>query len=433
MNGLQSQGVDEVILDRRYRLGRVIARGGMAVVREATHVYLKNQVAVKLMLDDRVGDSRSHERLLREADYLVRARHPNVVSVLDAGECSKHGAYLVMELLQGRPLDGYMTSRTRLGVEDLLPIIEGLADALGNAHGRGILHRDVKPANVMLTPTQTGAPRAVLVDFGVASQRGEDTAPAQPKLTRPGELPGTIEYMAPEFLAGREADLRVDLYGLGVLAFECLTGLVPYPGGFVVYERASVEAQPRATLERAGISSDVSDVIARAISLDPDARFQSAMAFYGALLQAASKLNAPAKTTTDLAAAAAIDVASRRAHTRAPYVAPLRVSTPNGIDVDGRTEDVAEGGILLISQQPFVQGDVVKVRMPLPMTGRLEIIPAIVRWAKPGRLRHATGLAFDEMSERAREEIRQYVTICSRDDRAASPEPPERPGAARDS
>lgn len=414
MNAREIHGSELPMLDRRYTLGRVIAHGGMGIVREATHIYLKTTCAVKLPIESSVGDPRTHERLLREAAYLMQARHPNVVPVFDAGECSTYGAYLVMGLLKGRPLDGYVTSRTRIPLAEMLPILSGLADALTTAHSRGIVHRDIKPGNVVLVPQPDGSTKAVLVDFGIACHASEDAPGTQSKLTKPGELPGTLEYLAPEFLAGREANHRVDLYALGVLVFECLTGLVPYPGGFVAFERASIDAAPQGVLERCGFSKSCAEVVARAIALDPAGRFPSARAFYEALVAAHTEERRISERETAQQVAATADAVSRRAHARAAYVAPLRVTTPNGGDVDGRTEDVAEGGVLLISQQPFVQGDRVMVRIPLPMTGRLETIPAVVRWAKPGRLRHATGLAFDEMSDRARDEIRQYIEICSR-------------------
>lgn len=402
---------DDVLLDRRFQVGRVIAQGGMAVVREATHTYLKTHHAVKLMLPDRLGDPRARERLLREGEYLVRVRHPNVVGILDAGDCPRRGPFLVMELVQGRPLDGFLTSRTRLAIDDLIPIVRGIAEALAASHAAGVIHRDVKPANVMVVPSATGGMRPVLVDFGVASHIAEDAPGQAQKLTKPGEVPGTLEYMAPEFIAGREADERVDLYALGVLAFECLTGLVPYPGGALGHERASREVSPVALLERAGASSRVAQVIGKAIALDPADRHRSTLEFFH-VLEEARRLDAAelAKPKAD----ALPDVTTRRAHVRAPYVAPLRVATPNGGDVDGRTEDIAEGGLLLISQQPFVQGEVVQIRMSLPMSGRLETIAALVRWAKPGRLRHATGLEFQTLSDRAREEIQQYVAISTR-------------------
>lgn len=417
MDDRLGQASDDVLLDRRFQLGRVIAQGGMAVVREATHTYLKTQHAVKLMIPDRLGDPRGRERLLREGEYLVRVRHPNVVGILDAGDCPKRGPFLVMELVAGRPLDGYLTSRTRLSLDDLFPIVRGIAEALGAAHAKGIIHRDVKPANVMIVPLPSGSLRPVLVDFGVASHVAEDAPGNQEKLTKPGEVPGTIEYMAPEFIAGREADARVDLYALGVLAFECLTGLVPYPGGCLTFERSSREVSPIAMLERAGATPRIADVIARAIAIDPGVRQPSTIAFVDELSEARRLDVLDAERPS--VAVDNRDVASRRAHVRAPYVAPLRVSTPNGGDVDGRTEDIAEGGVLLISQQPFVQGETVQVRLALPMSGRMETLTAVVRWAKPGRLRHATGLEFQTMSDRAREEIQQYVSISNRGDASA--------------
>ena len=167
-------------------------------------------------------------RLLREALALSAARHPGVVSALDAGETDDGTPYLVLELLEGRSLEGILAVRRRIGAAEVAWLGMALCEALGSAHRRGIIHRDMKPSNVFVARDEQGREVVKLFDFGVARMPAETNN----KLTQEGALLGTPEYMAPEQLLAREVDGRTDLYALGITLYECLAGVVPFEGNF---------------------------------------------------------------------------------------------------------------------------------------------------------------------------------------------------------
>jgi len=393
-------------LDDRYELGRTISSGGLGLVYEARHVHTGAKVAVKVLRYERANDAGSKQRLLREASFLGSIQHPNVVRVLDAGFCATHGAYLVMDLLVGRPLDGWLASRTRFPLEEAMPILSDVLDAIDAVHVRGIVHRDIKPANVVIVGRREK--HAVLVDFGIASQSGPAVDP-RVRLTRDGVVPGTLEYLAPEVCAGHPATRASDIYAFGVLAFELLTGQVPFTGAAVLRDDAATDPRPRQLLHEYGVPTAIADVLLSCIEIDPRKRLHEASRVDAALDAAMSVGRAPETRREE--PAVTVDVTSRRAHTRATYVTPIRVLQIGGGELDGRTEDIAEGGLLLVTQRPLKVGDVVMLRLPLPMSGRTETIPATVRWVKPGTLRNAIGVAFDSMNDRAREEIGRYVEL----------------------
>jgi serine/threonine protein kinase len=190
--------------DGRYRLEEVVGRGGMAVVWRASDLQLERDVAIKVISDVLAGDERFLARFEREARLAAGLNHPNLVKLFDYS-VEDERPYLVMEYVPG----GTLARGT--SPEDPVQMARDLLDALAHIHAAGILHRDVKPANVLLDAS--GAPR--LTDFGIA--RSED----QTGLTQTGQVLGTLRYIAPEVAAGEPATLRSDLYSLGVLLSEC--------------------------------------------------------------------------------------------------------------------------------------------------------------------------------------------------------------------
>lgn len=396
-------------VDQRYLVGRTIAHHERGLVREAIHSHTGRRVALKLLVPELRDDSRARQRMLREAAFLGSIRHPNVVAIADAGLCGEWGAYIAMENLVGRPLDGWLTSRTRVTLDEARPILDGLLDALSAIHARRIVHRDLKPGNVVLVGGSTLTP--VVVDFGSAVE--VELADGSRRAFEEPDPSTRLEYVAPEILAGRAADPRSDLFSFGVIAFEILTGTLPYAPGEVLVADASLADRVRNGLLDAGLPYAIADVVRTCLAIEPDARFRDAPQTQAAF--AAAYAQAPAAAPSLQAGA------SRRTHVRMPYVTPMRATVLGGTDVDGRTEDIALGGILFVSHAPMQVGDVVMLRLPLPMSGRLETVPSTVRWVRPGRLRNAIGLAFDGLSTRAQEEIERYVAIGngSRDSEAA--------------
>jgi len=209
------------VLDGRYTLRRQIARGGQGAVLEGEHRVTQARVAVKTLIRPALEMAEAHARLILEARILGAVRHPGLVAIHDAGTCEKHGPYLVLEMIEGRPLDGILLTRRKLPVGQAVAIARQLCDALSEVHHHGIVHRDVKPANLLIEATR-GSDRVQLIDFGIATMgAGERPAEASSKLTKAGEILGTIEYMAPEqLMTTGPVDGRADVYAVGVVLYE---------------------------------------------------------------------------------------------------------------------------------------------------------------------------------------------------------------------
>ena len=203
-----------------YRVHKPLGRGGMAAVFLATQESIDREVAIKIMLPELGADSNSGERFIREAKIVARLTHPNIVAIYDVGTAGAYH-YISMELLPGGELKDKIGD-TGLPLPDALRITRQVAAALHYAHGHGYVHRDVKPENVLFRKDGT----AVLSDFGIA--RAHDVAVT--RMTATGAVVGTPYYMSPEQAQGKELDGRSDLYSLGIMFFEMLTGTVPYKG-----------------------------------------------------------------------------------------------------------------------------------------------------------------------------------------------------------
>ncbi|HEY3261646.1 MAG TPA: serine/threonine-protein kinase [Pseudonocardiaceae bacterium] len=210
------------LIAERYRLMRRIAIGGMGEVWEASDTRLARRVAIKVLKAELSGTQEFLHRFRAEARATASLNHPGIAAVHDYGEAAAPDgptdAYLVMELVEGEPLAAMIARRRRLSPERTLDVLEQAGHALQAAHQRGLVHRDVKPANILLTAT--GGVK--LTDFGIA--RAVDAAP----LTRSGMVMGTAHYIAPEQAAGQEAGPASDVYSLGVVGYECLTGHRPF-------------------------------------------------------------------------------------------------------------------------------------------------------------------------------------------------------------
>jgi serine/threonine-protein kinase len=426
-------------VDRRYLLKREIARGGAGAVFEAEHIYTKRSVALKLLVPEQRAAAEPRARLLREALALSAARHPGVVSALDAGETEDGTPYLVLELLEGRSLEGILAVRRRIAMAEVAWLGAAICDALGAAHRHGIIHRDIKPSNVFVARDEQGREVVKVFDFGVARVPSENN-----KLTQDGALLGTPEYMAPEQLLAREVDARTDLYAVGITLYECLAGVVPFEGNFgEVLLKVSTEPLTPIRTKAAEVSSEFAAVIERVLSREPDARFADAQSFAEALRKAA-----PAAAPSSLlgirqgpppipgraaAAVAALPPAadagrgalpgaarplpvppplptSRRRFPRAPYVTPVRIIHGQTV-LEGRSEDLSVGGLLVLAPQAFEQAQLVQVRFALPTTGRVIEIAATARWVKAARVTGAVGLQFSALPADAHDVIERYVTM----------------------
>ncbi len=212
------------LLAERYRLGRRIAVGGMGEVWEATDVRLDRTVAVKVLKPELCGDAEFLHRFRTEARTTASLNHPGIAAVHDYGETAavpdgpKDTAYLVMELVEGEPLAGILARERRMRADRVLDMLEQAGHALQAAHERGLVHRDVKPGNILVTATG----RVKLTDFGIA--KAADAAP----VTRSGMVMGTAHYIAPEQALGGDATPSSDVYSLAVVGWECLQGHRPF-------------------------------------------------------------------------------------------------------------------------------------------------------------------------------------------------------------
>jgi serine/threonine-protein kinase len=258
-------------LSNRYTLTERLAAGGMGEVWAAIDTVLGRTVAVKLLHPALSQESDFVERFRAEARHSAALHHPNIAAVFDYGE-DDGTAYLVMELVVGQPLSRIIAERAPLSAQETIAILIQAAAALDAAHEGGVVHRDVKPANILVTPDGT----AKLTDFGIS--RAVDSVP----LTRTGQVLGTAQYLSPEQALGQRATPSSDVYALGVVGHEMLTGGRPFDTGNVVSTALAHINQPPPPLPDT-VPVGVRDVIAAALSKDPADRPASAAAMAAAL------------------------------------------------------------------------------------------------------------------------------------------------------
>lgn len=257
----------------KYRLIRVLGRGGMGVVYEAEHAMTRRRVAVKVLHAHHKENSDAARRFLNEAQSGGRIQHPNVVEVLDAGEDADGSLYLVLELLSGQDLATQLMRVRRLEVADTLTIIAQVLQALVVAHRQGIIHRDIKPENIFLTRSVTGDTVVKILDFGISKAIGGDQAFA-PSVTQTNTTVGTPHYMSPEQARGeRTIDTRADLWAVGVVMFECLAGKVPFDGETYNDQIVRVITEPHEPLLDYDVPEDLSRIVDRALEKDRNRRY----------------------------------------------------------------------------------------------------------------------------------------------------------------
>ncbi|WP_433126067.1 protein kinase domain-containing protein [Micromonospora sp. CA-240977] len=258
-----------VLLGDRYRLGERVATGGMGAVWRGTDVLLEREVAVKVLLPSLVADPEFTARFRAEARMLAALRHPGVVPVHDVGQAALADGsqvdYLVMEYVEGEPLSARVRAAGRLDPATTMSVLAQAADALHTAHLAGIVHRDVKPGNLLVKADG----RVVLVDFGIARSRG------MAGLTAANMVLGTASYMSPEQASGQPVSAATDVYALGAVAYFCLAGQPPFHG-----DSPLAVALRHAQEEPAALPADtppaVAAVVARALAKRPADRFGSA-------------------------------------------------------------------------------------------------------------------------------------------------------------
>ena len=296
---------------RRYRLDGRIATGGMGEVWRATDTRLGRTVAVKLLKNEYADDETFRSRFTSEAQHAAALHHPGVAAVYDYGESVAAGdprPYLVMELVDGEPLSALIQPGRPIDPDVTRDLMAQAADAIGAAHAAGIVHRDVKPANLLVTPDR----RVKITDFGIA-RAAEGMA-----LTQTGQVMGTPQYLSPEQAQGGTATPASDVYSLGVVAFECLTSRRPFTGDTPVATALAHLRDPVPELP-SDVPAVLAAVVRRALAKDPEQRFPDATALASAFRDPATVAMAPA-------AAAAVAAPATRVMTGvtpAPAVPPV--------------------------------------------------------------------------------------------------------------
>lgn len=269
------KGAGSEIILGQYRLLELLGQGGMGTVYRAEHMHLRREVAVKVMARAAEGNQRMVNRFYAEARAVARLQHPNIVTCFDAGRIRRPGPtplfrdYFVMELIHGQDLFALVRDKGALPPHRVCDIFRQVAEALGEAHRHGLIHRDMKPPNVLITPDW----QAKVLDFGLARV-------PQKNVTEPGTLLGTVGYMAPEQARDPHAiDSRADLFSLGASMYWALTGREPYPetgNPLQDLHRRLTTLPPSVRQVRPEIPAELSDMVAKLMHSDPDQRFPSA-------------------------------------------------------------------------------------------------------------------------------------------------------------
>ncbi|AKV02848.1 serine/threonine protein kinase [Labilithrix luteola] len=278
------------LVDGRYRIDEYLGGGGMATVYRATHLALAQPVAIKTIAPSVRMLPGIAERFLREARAATRLKGEHVVRVFDVGTMADGTPFMVMELLEGDDLGALIAAGTAISIERACDFVLETCEALAEVHGLGIIHRDVKPANLFLTRGPDGRSSIKLIDFGVSHVDAPLSSPA-PGLTRPEMIVGSPQYMSPEQMhAASKIDGRSDLWSLGAVLYELLTGDPPYgnEGFWSVCLAAAHGPPPAPSTRRRGVPAGLDNVVLRCLRFEPEDRFADAAALAVALAPFAS-------------------------------------------------------------------------------------------------------------------------------------------------
>jgi serine/threonine-protein kinase len=361
------------------RIEAVAGRGGMGIVYRATQLSLGRPVALKLITPDRAGDPGFRERFERESRIAAAIDHPNVIPVYAAGEEGGH-LYLVMRYVQGTDLQHLLARERTVPPARAASIALQIGAALDAAHAVGLVHRDVKPANVLLNREH-----AYLADFGLSQVVGSDT-----RLTSTGQWIGTVDFMAPEQFEGGEADARADVYALGCVLYDALTGSVPYPRGTVPATMIAhmQEEPPRPSGH--GAPEGFDRVVARALAKDPADRYPSA-GDLGRAAQAAAEGRPVTESERVVARGAAAPAARRETNGRTAATRVDGSPTPAAERVPWSETAVTE--VVRPQREETAATEVVTPPPPPPRRGRTQHQPreTLPLGDRPRRRRRGVG------------------------------------------
>src|SRR5258708_4664524 len=271
-------------LDSRYSIQKELGQGGVGAVYLARDRKLHDKpVVIKVLLEKSLQNSWVVQKFQQEKEALARVDHPGVVGILDNGELPDGKPYLVMQFIDGVTLRSLIRPEG-IPLERAADLIKQIGRALAAAHDKGIFHRDLKPENIMLQSFGGGEEQVKIIDFGIAKLKDSIVAPS----TVTGATAGTVSYMAPEQLSGRPVSAAMDIYAMGAIAYELVTGRKPFnpETGFELLEMQRAGVRVKASDLRPSLSEEASQIILRALSFDPKERFQSARDLCDALSRA---------------------------------------------------------------------------------------------------------------------------------------------------
>ena len=270
----------------RYRILGVLGDGGMGTVYLAEHVIIEKRVALKILSEDFARKPDLVQRFLQEAKAASRIGHENIVDIIDFGETASGSVFIAMEFLDGKDLAGVIREAGALSFDRCRYVVTQICRALGAAHAKGIIHRDMKPENVFLIEREGRPDFVKILDFGIAKISSLDNEGGA-RLTRTGMIFGTPEYMSPEQARGDRPDHRVDIYAVGCILYEALTGDVPFHAdtfmGVLTKHMFEAPEPPSKRAPEKNVAPDVETVVLKALAKDRDARFQTMKDFSTAI------------------------------------------------------------------------------------------------------------------------------------------------------
>jgi eukaryotic-like serine/threonine-protein kinase len=287
------------LLAGKYRVEALLGAGGMGYVVSATHEQLQQRVAVKLLVPELAEDRDAAARFLREARAAVRIQSEHVARVLDVGEHSDGAPFMVMEFLSGRDLSHELAALGTLEIGVAIDYVLQACEAVAEAHALGVIHRDLKPANLFLARRADGSPLVKVLDFGVSKAIATDSGsqgPASPSLTAAQSLLGSPAYMSPEQARRpKTVDIRTDVWSLGIVLYEFLSGHTPFPGDapLEVLTAAVSDPMPSLVAVRPDVPRELEAVIAKCLEKKADDRYQSVAEFAQALAPFAAVASRP--------------------------------------------------------------------------------------------------------------------------------------------
>lgn len=358
-----------LVIAEKYRVEALIGVGAMGRVYKARQTTLNKPFAVKILAPHLMNDETSAARFAAEAHNCASLNHPNVVSVVDYGRTNEGVTFIVMEFIEGRSLEDIITEQFPLSRERIVDLALQTLAALSEAHGLGILHRDLKPENILVQSLRTHGELAKVLDFGIAKLMDRADVDAKPRLTSQGMVCGTPEYMSPEQARGKDLDQRSDIYAVGVILYQMLTGRPPFESASAVeILHMHLHDEPVPPSKVLGSEPDALEAVClRAMSKDPASRQANAIEFREELIAATS--SRPTATPADTVECGSCGESMRSQHRFCPTCgAPAPPPPDNSARVDRKPATGSGLYVPISAGQPTAE--MVVRSFPLPFVGR---------------------------------------------------------------